>query len=107
MCCMIAALFAFGPRAAILIWYVLEPVRWNAAFDFVPLGARRLPRGAMDDADVRPRLPGRYHGLRLRLDRDRHRVRRVLVVGRRVHEPGSDPDVPGLRARKSYSLSVV
>ena len=33
MCCMIAALFAFGPRAAILIWYVLEPVRWNAAFD--------------------------------------------------------------------------
>jgi hypothetical protein len=33
MCCMIAALFAFGPRAAILIWYVVEPLRWNQAFD--------------------------------------------------------------------------
>ena len=33
MCCLLAALFAFGPRAAILVWYVIEPVRWNQAFD--------------------------------------------------------------------------
>ena len=33
MCCLLATLFAFGPRAAILIWYVVEPVRWNTAFD--------------------------------------------------------------------------
>jgi succinate dehydrogenase/fumarate reductase cytochrome b subunit len=33
MCCLIAALFAFGPRAAILVWWLIEPVRWNAAFD--------------------------------------------------------------------------
>jgi hypothetical protein len=30
---LIAALFAFGPRAAILVWYIIEPVRWNATFD--------------------------------------------------------------------------
>jgi hypothetical protein len=33
MCCFIAALFALGPRAAILVWWLIEPVRWNAAFD--------------------------------------------------------------------------
>jgi len=33
MCCILAALFAFGPRAAILIWYVIEPFRWQQTFD--------------------------------------------------------------------------
>jgi hypothetical protein len=33
MCCVVAALFAIGPRAAILLWWLVEPVRWNAAFD--------------------------------------------------------------------------
>ena len=33
MCCAVAILFAFGPRAAILVWWLIEPVRWNAAFD--------------------------------------------------------------------------
>ena len=33
MCCVIASLFALGPRAAILIWWLVEPVRWNATFD--------------------------------------------------------------------------
>ena len=33
MCCAVAALFALGPRAAILIWWLVEPLRWNAAFD--------------------------------------------------------------------------
>ena len=33
MCCVAAALFALGPRAAILIWWLVEPLRWNAAFD--------------------------------------------------------------------------
>jgi hypothetical protein len=33
MCCLVASLFAFGPRAAILVWWLLEPIRWNAAFD--------------------------------------------------------------------------
>ena len=33
MCCFIAVLFSLGPRAAILIWWLLEPVRWNSTFD--------------------------------------------------------------------------
>ena len=33
MCCVVAALFALGPRAAILIWWLVQPVRWNEAFD--------------------------------------------------------------------------
>ena len=33
MCCVVASLFALGPRAAILIWWLVEPVRWGAAFD--------------------------------------------------------------------------
>jgi hypothetical protein len=35
MCCLIAALFMLGPRAAIFIWWLIEPVRWAAAFDTV------------------------------------------------------------------------
>ena len=33
MCCVIASLFALGPRAAILLWWLVEPVRWGATFD--------------------------------------------------------------------------
>ena len=33
MCCFIASLFMLGPRAAILVWWLLEPVRWQASFD--------------------------------------------------------------------------
>ena len=33
MCCLVATLFALGPRAAILVWWLLEPVRISAAFD--------------------------------------------------------------------------
>lgn len=33
MCCLVAALFAFGPRAAILVWYIVEPFRWQQTFD--------------------------------------------------------------------------
>jgi hypothetical protein len=33
MCCFVASLFMLGPRAAILIWYLIQPVRWNETFD--------------------------------------------------------------------------
>jgi hypothetical protein len=33
MCCVIAALFALGPRAAILLWWLVQPLRWDQAFD--------------------------------------------------------------------------
>lgn len=31
MCCFIAALLLVGPRAAIFIWFLIEPVRFNLA----------------------------------------------------------------------------
>ena len=33
MCCFITALMLFGPRLAILVWYIIQPVYLNAAFD--------------------------------------------------------------------------
>jgi hypothetical protein len=33
MCCLFTALLLLGPRAAILVWWLIEPVRWNATFD--------------------------------------------------------------------------
>jgi len=33
MCCAIAVLFALGPRAAILVWWLFDQLRWGAAFD--------------------------------------------------------------------------
>ena len=33
MCCFFTALVFLGPRAAILIWWLISPTRWEAAFD--------------------------------------------------------------------------
>jgi len=33
MCCVIAALFTLGPRAAILFWWLVQPIRWGETFD--------------------------------------------------------------------------
>jgi hypothetical protein len=46
MCCIFTALALLGPRAAAIIWWLLEPARWNLAFDglLVPiLGLVFLP----------------------------------------------------------------
>ena len=32
MCCVISSLFFLGPRAALIIWYLINPARLNAAF---------------------------------------------------------------------------
>jgi len=39
MCCLFASLMLFGPRFAILIWWLLDSARWQLAFSnfFVPL----------------------------------------------------------------------
>lgn len=37
MCCMLTALIFFGPRLAILVWWLLAPVYVGAAFDSVLL----------------------------------------------------------------------
>jgi len=33
MCCFVTSLFLLGPRAAILVWWLLNPIRWQATFD--------------------------------------------------------------------------
>ena len=33
MCCFFTALVLFGPRLAILVWWLLDTARWNAAFN--------------------------------------------------------------------------
>ena len=35
MCCLLAALFMVGPRAAIFVWWLIDPARWALAFDTV------------------------------------------------------------------------
>jgi len=32
MCCFFATLLFLGPRAAILIWWLVQPLRWTTAF---------------------------------------------------------------------------
>jgi len=32
MCCLFTALAFLGPRAGILVWWLLQPVRWQATF---------------------------------------------------------------------------
>ena len=33
MCCLFTTLLLLGPRAAILVWYLINPARWNLTFD--------------------------------------------------------------------------
>jgi hypothetical protein len=39
MCCVAGALLILGPRAAAIIWWLLDPTRWNLAFStwLIPL----------------------------------------------------------------------
>jgi len=32
MCCLFTALFLLGPRAGVVIWWIMDPVRWDLAF---------------------------------------------------------------------------
>jgi len=32
MCCLFSTLVFIGPRAAVLVWWILQPARWEAAF---------------------------------------------------------------------------
>jgi hypothetical protein len=32
MCCLVTSLFFLGPRAAIVVWWLLQPVRWSTSF---------------------------------------------------------------------------
>jgi hypothetical protein len=46
MCCLFTTLLLIGPRAAIVLWWLVQPLRWSTAFDsfIVPfLGLLFLP----------------------------------------------------------------
>ena len=98
MCCILAALFAFGPRAAILVWWLVDQVRWNQAFDTFlwPLaGFLVAPWTTLMYVAV---FPAGIDGFDWIGSGMRGRVRPVLVVGRRLHRPEPLLDLPGLRS---------
>ena len=35
MCCLYTVLLMLGPRVAIVIWWLMEPLRWQATFDSI------------------------------------------------------------------------
>jgi hypothetical protein len=79
MCCFFTALVFLGPRAGILIWWLINPIRWQATFtNFIwpLLGFIFVP------------WTGRRHRLRLGLDRARRLRGRRYVGGRRDRQPG-------------------
>lgn len=46
MCCLITVLVFLGPRAGILVWWLIDPIRWQLAFSvwlWPLLGALFLP----------------------------------------------------------------
>ena len=64
MCCLFSTLFLLGPRAAIVVWWIAQPVRWDAAFSSRALAGDRLLHRAVDHAHVGRRCAsGGVHGL--------------------------------------------
>jgi hypothetical protein len=62
MCCLVAVLGLFGPRLGILIWYIADPLRWQASFDtwiWPLLGSLFLPWTTLMYVVV---APGGVHG---------------------------------------------
>ena len=33
MCCLFTTLVLLGPRFGILVWWIIQPARWNLAFE--------------------------------------------------------------------------
>ena len=57
MCCFFASLMMFGPRFAIIIWWLMNPIRWEATFSnfFLPfLGFLFLPWTTLSYVAVAP-----------------------------------------------------
>ena len=91
MCCLFAILVLVGPRAAILVWWLFDQIRWAAAFDtfiWPLLGFLFLPWTTLVYVLVFPGGIDGFDWLWLAIGAgDRHHV-----VGRRRSqpEPGDD-----------------
>ena len=68
MCCFFTTLVVLGPRVAGVLWWLVQPVRWQAAFNnnwlWPVLGLIFLPWLTLMYVIVAPR---RHHRLRLGL----------------------------------------
>ena len=96
MCCVIAALFTLGPRAAILFWWLVQPIRWGETFDtflWPFLGFLFLPWTTLMYVLVYPAGINGFDYVWLGI---RHRVRRVQLGRWRMDQPQSVADVRGL-----------
>lgn len=63
MCCVLTTLLLAGPRLAILVWWLLQPLRWEATFItwvWPLLGAIFLPIATLVYVAV---FPGGIYGL--------------------------------------------
>ena len=101
MCCLFSTLFLLGPRAAIIIWWIAQPVRWDAAFSswlWPVIGFFIAPWTTLMWAGVAPRRRARSG---LALDRARRRARHRHVVRRR--EVRGRPQV---REQCEYRLTI-
>ena len=63
MCCFLTALFLVGPRLAILVWYLFQPVYVNAAFDNFIWGFLGWLFPTLVDAHVYRHISRRNFGL--------------------------------------------
>ena len=82
MCCFFTVLVFIGPRAAILVWWLIDTDRWEIAFDnfiWAILGFIFVPWTTMMWARSRS---GRRHRIRLLLAGPRDLRRRPLLSGR-------------------------
>jgi hypothetical protein len=78
MCCFFTALVFLGPRAGILIWWLINPVRWQATLDRPGrLRGRRYVGGRRD------RQPGPHSGLAL-----------IVRLKPAAQHPNLDPYLP-------------
>ena len=63
MCCLFSTLVLAGPRAALFIWWLMDPLRWSVAFDsflFPLVGFLFLPLTTLMYLIV---VPGGVNGL--------------------------------------------
>ena len=57
MCCLLTVLLFLGPRFAAIVWWLIDPVRWNLLFDTIVipiLGIIFLPWTTLMYAIVAP-----------------------------------------------------
>ena len=83
MCCLFSTLFLLGPRAAVVVWWIMDPTRWNLAFSswlWPVIGFFIAPWTTLMWVIV---APGGVQRSGLPLDRARHSARRRHVVRRR------------------------